>query len=55
VFVTSDGTIAAHWLERAAARGAYGIRVVTSKDGGRSWTKATNPHPGSETGEHGFV
>ena len=55
VFVTSDGTIAAHWLERAVARGAYGIRVVTSKDGGRSWTKATNPHPGSETGEHGFV
>jgi hypothetical protein len=55
VFVTSDGTIAAHWLERAAARGAYGIRVVTSKDGGRSWTKATIPHPGSETGEHGFV
>jgi hypothetical protein len=55
VFVTSDGTIAAHWLERAAASGAYGIRVVTSKDGGRSWTKATNPHPGSETGEHGFV
>ena len=55
VFVTSDGTIAAHWLERAAARGAYGIRVVTSKDGGRSWTKAANPHPGSETGEHGFV
>jgi len=55
VFVTSDGTIAAHWLERSAARGAYGIRVVTSKDGGRSWTKATNPHQASETGEHGFV
>ena len=55
VFVTSDGTIAAHWLERTTARGAYGIRVVTSKDGGRSWTKATNPHPSSETGEHGFV
>ena len=55
VFVTSDGTIAAHWLERGAARGAYGIRVVTSKDGGRSWTKAAIPHPGSETGEHGFV
>ena len=55
VFVTSDGTIAAHWLERGAARGTYGIRVVTSKDGGRSWTKATIPHPGSETGEHGFV
>jgi hypothetical protein len=55
VFVTSDGTIAAHWLERGTARGAYGIRVVTSKDGGRSWTKATIPHPGSEAGEHGFL
>jgi hypothetical protein len=55
VFITSDGTIAAHWLERGTARGAYGIRVVTSKDAGRSWTKATIPHPGSETGEHGFV
>ena len=55
VFVASDGTIAAHWLERGSARGTYGIRVVTSKDGGRSWTKATIPHAGSETGEHGFV
>ena len=55
VFVTSDGTIAAHWLERGTARGAYGIRVVTSKDGGRSWTKAVIPHSGSDTGEHGFV
>jgi hypothetical protein len=55
VFAASDGTLAAHWLERGAARGSYGIRVVTSKDGGRSWTKATIPHPGSDTGEHGFV
>jgi hypothetical protein len=56
VFVAGDGTIAAHWLERGANRGEYGIRLRTSKDGGRTWTAPVTPHrdrPGSV--EHGFV
>jgi len=39
VFAASDGTLAAHWLERGAARGEYGIRLRTSRDDGRTWTE----------------
>jgi len=55
VFVASDGTIAVHWLETAAARGAYGIRVKTSRDGGRTWTAPMTPHRDDSATEHGFV
>jgi hypothetical protein len=56
VFVASDGTLAAHWLERGAGRGEYGIRLRTSKDGGRTWTAPITPHrdPPAPV-EHGFV
>jgi hypothetical protein len=56
VFVTSDGTLAAHWLERGSGRGEYGIRLRTSKDGGRTWTAPITPHrdPPAPV-EHGFV
>jgi hypothetical protein len=56
VFVTSDGTLAAHWLERGANRGEYGIRLRTSKDGGKTWTAPIAPHgdPPAPV-EHGFV
>lgn len=56
VFVTSDGTLAAHWLERGADRGEYGIRLRTSKDAGRTWTAPITPHrdPPAPV-EHGFV
>jgi hypothetical protein len=56
VFAASDGTLAAHWLERGAGRGEYGIRLRTSKDGGRNWTAPITPHrdPPAPV-EHGFV
>ena len=56
VFVASDGTLAAHWLERGAGRGEYGIRLRTSKDGGKTWTAPITPHrdPPAPV-EHGFV
>ncbi len=56
VFVTSDGTLAAHWLERGAGRGEYGIRLRTSKDGGKTWTAPVTPHKDPPAPvEHGFV
>jgi hypothetical protein len=56
VFVTRNGTIAAHWLERGPARGEYGIRLRTSSDEGRTWTPAVTPHRDpSGPAEHGFV
>ena len=54
VFVASDGTMAAHWLERGAGK-PYGIRVQTSTDGGKKWTPAVSPHRDSVAGEYGFV
>ncbi len=55
VFAASNGTLAAHWLERGTARGAYGIRVATSSNNGRSWTKPLMPHRDDSPTEHGFV
>jgi hypothetical protein len=56
VFVASDGTLAAHWLERGAARAEYGIRIRTSRDGGRTWTAPMTPHKDPPAPvEHGFV
>ena len=56
VFVTSDGTIAAHWLERGTTRGEYGIRLRTSRDGGKTWTAPVTPHRDPPAAvEHGFV
>jgi hypothetical protein len=56
VFVARDGTLAAHWLERGTGRMAYGIRLRTSKDGGRTWTPTETPHKDPPAAvEHGFV
>jgi hypothetical protein len=55
VFVTSSNTIAASWLERGPGRGAYGIRLRTSSDEGRTWTPAVTPHRDEARAEHGFV
>jgi hypothetical protein len=57
IFVTSTGTIAAHWLERGVGRGTYdyGVRVSTSTDDGRTWTQAVTPHKDNTPTEHGFV
>ncbi|HEX5213865.1 MAG TPA: hypothetical protein VFV98_00300 [Vicinamibacterales bacterium] len=55
IFAASNGTLAAHWLERGAARGSYGIRVAISSNGGRTWTSAVTPHRDDSASEHGFV
>lgn len=55
VFVASNGTMAAHWLERGSSRAAYGIRVSTSKDSGKTWSAPTIPHKDTAVAEHGFV
>ncbi len=55
VFVTRDGTVAAHWLERdGQGTYAYGVRVRTSRDG-RNWTDTVIPHTDRSPVEHGFA
>ena len=54
LFVAANGTMAAHWLEYGESRSAYGIRVRTSRDNGRTWTAAAVPHAATP-GEHGFA
>jgi hypothetical protein len=49
------GRLAAHWLERGTARGAYDIRLVQSRDGGASWSEPVTPHRDGTPTEHGFV
>jgi hypothetical protein len=56
VTVLNDGSLAAHWLERdGQGKYAYGIRVVRSADGGRSWSAPVIPHTDGLAAEHGFV
>jgi hypothetical protein len=55
IFVTSNDTLAAHWLEIGATRGSYHVRLKTSPDGGRTWTPAVTPHRDASAAEHGFV
>jgi hypothetical protein len=50
------GVVWAHWLERGAHGGYdYGIRVVRSGDGGRTWSKPWTPHEDGTPTEHGFL
>jgi hypothetical protein len=55
LFVASDGTMAAHYLERGSTRLAYHVRVKISNDGGRSWSEPITPHRDTSATEHGFV
>jgi hypothetical protein len=55
LFVAADGTMAAHWLERGTSRAAYGVRLKTSSNGGRTWSDAITPHRDNSAVEHGFV
>ena len=52
----SDGTLAAHWLEREGpGTYAYGVRIAVSNDGGATWSPAVTPHRDGKLVEHGFV
>jgi len=55
LFVASDGTLAAHWLERTTGRDAYFVRIRTSNDAGRTWSSPITPHKDTSATEHGFV
>lgn len=51
-----NGDLAAHWLEREGdGKYAYGVRVVRSGDGGRTWGAPVTPHTDGLAAEHGFV
>jgi hypothetical protein len=51
-----NGDLAAHWLEREGDKKyAYGVRVVRSSDGGRTWGAPITPHTDGLLAEHGFV
>ena len=53
---SADGTLWAHWLERGPAGGYdYGIRIVSSRDGGATWSEPWTPHEDGTPTEHGFV
>ncbi len=52
----SDGSLAAHWLQRSGAGAyAYDIRIARSTNGGATWSAPITPHRDSTAAEHGFV
>lgn len=56
VFALPDGSLWAHWLRSTGpARMDYGIDLVRSADGGRSWSQPQLVHPSGTPGDHGFV
>ncbi len=56
VIALPNGDLAAHWLEREGPDTyAYGIRIVRSTDGGKSWEDPVIPHRDGTLTEHGFV
>jgi len=51
-----DGTLFAHWLAKSGpSTYAYDVQVVTSRDGGRTWSRPVVPHRDGTQTEHGFV
>jgi len=51
-----DGTIAAHWPEATDPENeAYDVRLVFSKDEGRTWTAPISPHHDGTKTQHGFA
>jgi hypothetical protein len=53
----APGVLAAHWLQRSGGPGTYdyGVRVVHSRDDGRTWSEPWMPHQDGTPTEHGFV
>ena len=52
----SDGTIAAHWLEKvAAAPYAYHVMLALSSDDGTTWGAPFRAHDDASPTEHGFA
>jgi len=56
VHALADGSLWAHWLRNTGpTRMDYGIALVRSGDGGRSWSAPQQVHPPGTRGDHGFV
>lgn len=55
--VLDNGDWVAFWLQRTAsdAPEAYDIRLVRSRDRGRSWSAPVSPHRDGTATQHGFV
>lgn len=53
---TSDGTMFAHWLQKSGTSVyAYDIKVVISRDQGKTWSKPLLLNTDGKKAEHGFV
>ena len=53
---SSDGSLAAHWLERMGDGAyAYGVRISLSRDGGAHWSDPVWLHADRNPTEHGFA
>jgi hypothetical protein len=56
IIAVSDKRLFAHWLQRTGtSRYAYGVRIVRSDDGGKTWSAPVTPHRDASESEHGFV
>lgn len=54
----ADGRLVAEYLQRDTRPGAsfaYGIRLLSSSDGGGSWGRPVSPHRDTASAEHGFA
>lgn len=51
-----DGTLVAQWLETIDITiEAYAVKLASSKDDGRSWSRAVTPYDDRTRTQHGFV
>lgn len=51
-----DGSLVAHWIEKNSPDPeAYDLRVSRSRDRGKTWTAAPNPHRDTTKTQHGFA
>jgi thiol-disulfide isomerase/thioredoxin len=52
-----DGTLVAHWAEKARSPDAHAYDVVLARsvDGGTTWSRLGTPHRDGAAAEHGFV
>ncbi len=51
-----DGTLIAQWLETIDITiEAYSVKLASSKDDGRSWSRAVSPYQDRTRTQHGFV
>jgi hypothetical protein len=54
--VLANGDWVTHWLARSAGGGeSYDIRLVRSRDRGRTWSAPIVPHLDGTATQHGFV